>query len=149
MLVVVSGMAGCSAPLSQAPQSMKTGLQPFLDGGYTCSGPSSDNSAFSQWVCDRGTAEGTSYHLVVDADEEGIKQVLAIVDQSPQPTADRVVAVEFFAQVASIDLGASARDLSTWISSSIAEGGQRSFGPVFATLEGIRPVCHLTLFVER
>jgi hypothetical protein len=47
-----------------------------------------------------------------------------------------------------IDLGGPSGDVAAWIPTAIQAGGQQGFGSVLATLDALRPVCHLVLFVQ-
>ena len=139
---------GCSGSVAQAPDRVRTALQPFVETGYICRGPSTDNSAYSQWACDLTTDDGTALHILIDADSTRIKQVLAVIDQSKDKTTDVESVSAFFDKVAQTDLGATPAQVTEWIGSHIPGGGQEHIGPVFVTLDAFRPVCTMSLFVE-
>jgi hypothetical protein len=150
-LAAVAVLVACSSGgISNAPDPIKKALEPFAQAGYACaSAPAgSDNSAFAQWHCDHTTANGTALHVVVDGDSSHVKQVLAVIDQSKAPATSAGPAVDFFGRVAAIDLGSSSRDIAVWIPTAIQTGGQQAFGSVLVTIDALRPVCHLVLFVQ-
>jgi len=89
----------------------------------------------------RGQSDGS--HRVARARCE-----LAIVDQSEAAPASAGHAVDFFGRAAKIDLGGPSGDIAAWIPTAIQVGGQQAFGSVLVTLDPLRPVSHLVLFVQ-
>jgi hypothetical protein len=141
-----ASIAACSGPLDQAPKPVQAALDPFLKAGYTCAAPSSDNSAYGQWQCDRQSADGVHYFVVLDADDSRLKQVTATVDQSAAASTRREVALAFFADVARIDVGGSAETIKDWVTTHVSDGGQERIGPILVTLDNLRSVDHLVVF---
>jgi hypothetical protein len=141
-------VAGCSGPLDEAPQAVRSALDPLAKSGYSCSGATTDNSAYGQWKCSRTSPEKVVYYVVLDANASAIKQVLATVDQSNVSSVDRSMVADFFHEVTDLEIGGSSQTIREWVDAHIADGGQEQLGPVFVTLDGLRPVAHLTLFVS-
>jgi hypothetical protein len=150
-LGAVTLLVACSnGGVSNAPTPIKTALEPFARAGFACASAAagSDNSALAQWECDQETASGTVLALIVDGDSSHIKQVLAVIDQSKAPPTSAGPAVAFFRRAATIDLGAPSGDIAAWIPTAIEAGGQQAFGSVLVTLDPLRNVSHLVLFVQ-
>jgi hypothetical protein len=145
ILLAATSAAGCSGPLDKAPRPVRDALDPFLKAGYACAGPSSDNSAFSQWQCDRLSA-GVHAFVVLDGDDSGVKQVTATVDQAGATQKTRDVALAFFNDVASINVSGSAAAVHDWVAAHIAEGGQEQVDSVLVTLDSFQTVDHLVVF---
>jgi len=144
-LLAAASMTACSGPLDRAPKPVQAALDPFLKAGYACAGPSSDNSAFSQWQCDRQSADGVNYFVVLDTDESSVKQVTATVDQSGAASTRREVALDFFEDVARIDVGGSAEAVKDWVTTHVSDGGQEQIGPTLVTLDNLQAVDHLVV----
>jgi hypothetical protein len=140
-------VAGCTSALSGAPGPVRTSLQPLVDDGFVCGGPSNDASSIeSQWVCDK-TDSGTVLRVVLDGSESGVRQIVGQVDQANSPSSDTGPLLAFFQKLAG-PLGIPATDLGPWLASHLTTGGQEHFGPVFVTLVAAKPLTHLSLFVE-
>jgi len=146
--LLLASVADCVGPLDKASRPARAALDPFAKAGYNCAGPTSDQSAFGQWQCSRTSADGVAYFVVLDADDTIVKQVLATVDQSNSRTPDRSVAADFFHEITNIGVGGSTQDLRQWVDAHLSTGGQEQVGPVFATLDSLRPVTHLVLFAS-
>src|SRR5262245_4191165 len=124
-LLTVGLFAACtSAPLDKAPAAVKSALDPFTKAGYSCiAPPSSDTSAYGQWQCSRTSSDGVAYAIVIDANDTGIKNVLATVDQSSAGATKPEVAATFFSQVTDIDMGTSGSTIKSWVASHLTDGG--------------------------
>jgi hypothetical protein len=144
-LLAAASITACSGSLDRAPKPVQAALDPFLKAGYTCAGPSSDNSAFSQWQCDRRSADGVRFYVVLDTDESNVKQVTATVDQSGAASTSRQVALDFFEDVARIEVGGSAESIKDWVTTHVSDGGQEQIGPALVTLDDFRAVDHLVV----
>jgi len=127
---------------------VRTALDPFVKAGYRCAGPGTDQSAYEQWQCSSTASQGVSYSVIVDADDAGLKNVLATVDQSGQKEPSAAVAEDFFSQVTDVDFGGSTQMVQAWVHSHLAGGGQEQVGPVLVTLDSLQPVDHLNLFAQ-
>jgi hypothetical protein len=138
-------MTACSRPLDRAPKPVQVALGPFLKAGYACAGPSTDNSAFTQWHCDRQSGDGVDYFVVLDADGSSVKQVTATVDQSHAASIRPEVALDFFGDIADIEVGGSAGTMNDWVTTHVLDGGQEQIGPILVTLDNLRAVDHLVV----
>ncbi len=149
-LVLCAAMlvAGCSGSLANVPSAFRSSLQPLVDDGFSCAGPSRDNSDYSQWTCDKSSGNGILFHVVMDGDEAGIRQIIGLVDQSRQETVGPAPLLPFFDLLTRTPLGGPSEEIQTWIATHVSSGGQEQFGPVFVTLDTIAPVTHLSLFVQ-
>ena len=142
-------MVACSGPtaLEKAPTHVRSALDPFVQGGYRCRGPNADQSAYLQWHCTRTSPEGVETHVLVDADEVGIKAVTATIDQSRAAATDQDVVAAFFSQITDIDLGLSSSKIKDWVTANLETGGHLQSDGVLVTLAPLRPVDDLVLFV--
>jgi hypothetical protein len=145
-LFVTASVTACSGPLDRAPKPIQAGLGPFAKAGYACAGPSSDNSALTQWQCDRQSADGVHYFVVLDGDDSGVKQVTATVDQAHAASVKSEIALTFFDDVAGIMVGGSADGVKEWVNAHVSDGGQEHVGPILITLDPLRAVDHLVVF---
>lgn len=145
-LLAAACVAACFGPLQQTPKAVQSALGPFLQAGYTCAAPSADHSAFLQWQCDHTSADGVRYSIILDADDSGVKQVLATVDQTPAAAMRREVALDFFMAVADMNLGGASKAIKDWVNRHLADGGQEHLGSLLLTLDNLRPVDYLTVF---
>ena len=146
VVLATATIAGCSSPLVGVPEHVQAALDPFVEAGYTCTGPTSDNSAYRQWRCDKQAADATHYSVVLDADESDVQQVTATVDQSLTASTRPEVALDFFVDVTQIDVGGPAKDIKDWVGGHVAQGGQERVGPTLVTLDKLQAVDHLVVF---
>jgi hypothetical protein len=147
---LIAVVAACSPnPLADAPEGVSNALRPFVDDDFACRGPDRDVSVYSQWTCDRAGADDVSYHVVLDGDESGVKQIIGTVDQSRTslPTSQRLV--RFFAKLGSTPLAGPTGEIDAWILSHLEHGGHQHFGTVFVSLDGLQPVTNLSMIVQR
>lgn len=144
--LALSATAGCSAVLGNVPTHVRAALDPFIRERYACRGGGSDHSAFRQWQCDETTLDLVQYTVILDADDRHLKNVIGVIDQSTSATINRDAAIRFFGEIANVRIGELDPSIKTWIGTHVSGGAQESFGSVFVTLEGLKPVTHLVLF---
>jgi hypothetical protein len=145
--IALSASAGCSAVLGNVPTHVRAALGPFVRQGYACSeSRADDQSPFRQWQCDDTTLDGVHHTVILDADDQHLKNVIGTIDQSPSATTDRDAAIRFFDEIANVRIGELDPSIKTWIGIHLGGGAQEWFGSVFVTLGELKPVTHLVLF---
>lgn len=147
--VLIAVCIGACTGSAAAPGPVRAVLDPLTQQGYSCAGPTSDqSSSYVQWTCSKTDSNKTDWHVVIDGNESGIRQ---IVGEGVAPAGSSLQQNDvdaLFGMLAAMTPSARNAEIPAWVASHANAGGQEQLGSVFVQIQPGSGTARISLLVN-
>ena len=107
----------------------------LTDQGFTCTGPSKDQSAFLQWMCTKTTGDQSMWTVVIDGNELLVKQVVGEGTAGADGSLVLSEVEAFFRLLAGLSQTPETDQVLAWMTSHTVSGGEDQAGSMFVQIQ--------------
>ena len=123
-------------------------LDPLADQGFRCAGPSTDQSAYSQWVCTKTTGSETTWTVVIDGNESVVKQVVGEGSRAGEGSLVSSDVEAFFRLLAGLPQTPATDQVVAWVTTHGASRSEGDVGPMVVQVEPGSQRARISLFAK-